>query len=106
MSLKVTCPRCQRRTCVEERLVGTPIECPECGDTFAATLAGRDPKPDDLGADNLPSRAIGRYCLSALKTTVATALLLLVVAACPPIVFHLAFAIFHGRKKKERRGMS
>jgi predicted RNA-binding Zn-ribbon protein involved in translation (DUF1610 family) len=108
MSLKVTCSRCQRRTSVEERLVGTRIECPECGDTFPATLAGRDRKSEDLGADDPSSPAIGsalgRYCLSALKTTAATALLLLVVAVCPPIVLHLAFAIFHRRKKKERSG--
>ena len=108
MSVKVTCPRCQRRTPVEERLVGTLIECPECGDTFTAALVGREANSEYPGDNELPpSRPIGsvlgRYCLSALKTTAATALLLVVVAACPPIVLHLAFAIFHRRRKKERR---
>ncbi len=49
MSVKVTCPRCQRRTPVEERLVGTLIECPECGDTFTAALVGREAKSEYPG---------------------------------------------------------
>jgi hypothetical protein len=41
----ISCPSCQRKLQVPETLVGQDVQCPTCGATFVARVAGAAPPP-------------------------------------------------------------
>lgn len=50
------CPSCGMQLSVEERDLGTDVECPGCQRTFKARIQGSAPAPRRRGDDDRPSR--------------------------------------------------